>query len=127
MTAKDLRKAIMYYLNRNPTGDEVELHSVHHRAHIEKWNCPEKQPSEAELETLLDEVKDVAYAEMKERMLPETERKEAEFRKKYTPEKIRELQDQAIQALAEGKAMPKEYQEYINDRERVQNTKEPVE
>jgi hypothetical protein len=124
MTAKDLRKAIMHYLGRNPTADEIELHSVHHRAHIEKWNCPEKQPSEAELETLLDEVKDIDYSEMKEKMLPEKERKEAEFRKKYTPEKIRELQDQAIQALAGGKAMPREYQEYVREKSEAQDARE---
>jgi hypothetical protein len=56
-------------------------------------------------------------------MLPEKERKEAEFRRKYTPEKIRELQDKAIQALAEGKAMPKEYQEYITEKNTTEMAK----
>jgi hypothetical protein len=122
MTAKYLRKAIMHYLNRNPTVDEIELHSVRHKAHIEKWNVPEKQPSAEELERLLEEVKDVSYAEMKQRFLPEAERKEREFNKQYPTEERLRLQDEAIKALAEGKSVPSEYTDYIHQKGELSGT-----
>jgi hypothetical protein len=122
MTAKDLRKTIMHYLGRNPTADEIELHSVHHRAHIEKWNVPEKQPSTEELERLLDEAKDIDYAEMKERFLPEAERKEQKFNKQYPTEERLRLQDEAIAALAEGRKVPSEYTDYIHQKGELSGT-----
>ena len=122
MTAKDLRKTLLHYLGYDPQ-DKIELHSVHHRVHIEKWNVPEEQPTEEELENLLKEVADVDYGEMKRRVMPEAERKELDFNKKYPTEERLRLQDEAIKALAEEKTVPREYSDYIKVRDEVNDTR----
>jgi hypothetical protein len=72
MTAKDLRKAIVHYLGRNP-GENVRQLVINHEASISEWNVPEKQPTAEELQTIIDNNKATWEAE-KEQILKDAKR-----------------------------------------------------